>query len=318
MAIMKIKINNIIIYCTVLIVFLLSNTIAEYSINGDQRHYIKIYENIIKFDILNAYLYYSINLSSLEIIHFILIYLANIIGISKIIFVSLLNAILSFVILNYLTRKNVYIFISILLVLSNFYILMLYFSAERLKVGMILFIISITYIKKEKIFIFISFLTVLAHAQFLLIYLSIITPKILSKVKRLILYQKTTLIFFITIIIGLILFFILEKHLLNKLNAYSSINSISDLFKIIIFAMPSIYYSKNKKDTIIIFMILTAFIMIIGGERLNIFTYMIFLYYALQHNRGLNIPIFLTSIYFLYKSINYISNIIDYGDGFYE
>ena len=56
---------------------------------------------------------------------------------------------------------------------------------------------------------------------------------------------------------------------------------------------------------------------IFGGERVNMFGYFVFMYFALQVNRGVNLGVILTTLYFSYQTYFFVENIILYGDGFY-
>ena len=46
--------------------------------------------------------------------------------------------------------------------------------------------------------------------------------------------------------------------------------------------------------------------------------YFVFLYYALPIRNGLNIGVVATSIYFLFASLNFLTKVIEHGDGFYD
>ena len=66
-----------------------------------------------------------------------------------------------------------------------------------------------------------------------------------------------------------------------------------------------------------IFFPLFIAVFLIGGERVNMIGYFVFLYYALPINKGFNFGVLLTSAYFLAASFGFTINIIEHGDGFY-
>jgi hypothetical protein len=78
----------------------------------------------------------------------------------------------------------------------------------------------------------------------------------------------------------------------------------------------SVWYAKNKSEAFIIFIPLVLAVFILGSDRINMMAYFAFLYYALQCKRGLNIGILVTTVYFAWKSYFFVSDIIEYGNGF--
>lgn len=73
---------------------------------------------------------------------------------------------------------------------------------------------------------------------------------------------------------------------------------------------------KNKLQVFLIFIPLFGAVYFLGGERVNMMGYFVFLFYALQHKRGFNLGILATSAYFLYVNIIFVDNIIKHGEGF--
>jgi hypothetical protein len=55
---------------------------------------------------------------------------------------------------------------------------------------------------------------------------------------------------------------------------------------------------------------------ILGGERINMYGYFIFLYYALPVNKGYNIDILVTAVFFLVKNYLFVASILSKGTGF--
>ncbi len=93
---------------------------------------------------------------------------------------------------------------------------------------------------------------------------------------------------------------------------------IEQLYKSGLFFILAYYYSKDKKELIFLFIPILIAVYSLGGDRLNMFAYFIFLYYALPINRGINFGIIFTSIYFSYKSIISCYNIVIHGDMFFK
>lgn len=55
---------------------------------------------------------------------------------------------------------------------------------------------------------------------------------------------------------------------------------------------------------------------ILGGSRLNMFAYFIFLKYGLVRGGGVNIAVSATTIYFMLKTVFFVTNVIRTGQGF--
>jgi hypothetical protein len=75
-------------------------------------------------------------------------------------------------------------------------------------------------------------------------------------------------------------------------------------------------YTKNMYKSLLIFSPFLVGIAIVGGSRLNMLAYFIFLGFGLKINGGLNFGVLLTSAYFFYKSIGFVANVLNYGHGF--
>ncbi len=108
--------------------------------------------------------------------------------------------------------------VSALIVLTNYYLYVLFFPAERLKFGVIFLIFSLLYFDEKKKFIASSLLSSLSHFQMVLVYISILFEFVFSKVKLFIFEQKISkyliLLVFLSIF-GLVLFF---DNIMHKVN----------------------------------------------------------------------------------------------------
>ena len=257
--------------------------------------------------------YYSKFLTSKEYIHFIVIYLFSLF-LNYEFFLSSINFLFVFILLKILNSYNVNFFISLLLVFTNFYILNLYFSIERLKVGLIILLfflyLSLKYKNKYNKLISIGLITAcLAHLQMVIVLVTHYSQKIIIEFYNIFFKHKVSTIFFSSIFISLILFILLQEQMLYKLKSISVTNLsflsiFSNTIKISIFYILSLFYSEKKYHKYItsfyFFIFLISFI--IGGNRLIIVCFFFFLIFGLKNNRGLNFGVLLVSIYFLFKS----------------
>jgi hypothetical protein len=120
-------------------------------------------------------------------------------------------------------------------------------------------------------------------------------------------------------LVGLI-WMILGDQILSKFYFYSTyINEKNDslgLLRSMLFFIMSLLYTKNRMDVVLKFTPLIIAIFLVGGDRLNLFAYAIFMSYALTYKRGLNYGVLFSTIYFANKSVDFIINIIDTGQGY--
>ena len=77
------------------------------------------------------------------------------------------------------------------------------------------------------------------------------------------------------------------------------------LFKALIFYILTFFYTKDKIQLTLIYSIIFILIMLFGGSRLILMCWMIFIFFAIKHNRGFNLGILVSSIYFFIKSLDY-------------
>lgn len=300
-----------------LFVFGLSLLISPQYVNGDQLHYRATYEVVSSLSFIEGYLQYNLLLSSYEYVHYSLIWVFSRF-LDKDVFIAFSNAFLVYFLLINLDKIRVYAPLAIILVLTNFYLFVLYFAAERLKYGMVFFLLSLYYIERVKVFYPFVILSLTAHAQFLIIYAGIAFRNLRNLIWRFFtkgLISKTVFFFFILAFVVVIL---LNKQIFSKFIAYYDSINIFDLWKMFIFFALSLWYSKKKRlDALFIFIPLIIAAALFGGERVNIFGYFVFMYYALQVNRGVNFGVLATTLYFGVQAYFFVENIVLYGDGFY-
>ena len=185
--------------------------------SGDQVNYIRVYNELPSLGFLEGHQYYKKYLTSSEIVHFLFITIFSRIT-EKFIFISVINSILAYLILLLFRQWKVNFIVSALIVLTNYYLYVLFFPAERLKFGVIFLIFSLLYFDEKKKFIASSLLSSFSHFQMVLVYISILFEFVFSKVKLFIFEQKISkyliLLVFLSIF-GLVLFF---DNIMHKVN----------------------------------------------------------------------------------------------------
>jgi len=301
--------------------FIISIAIFPYYTNGDQYYYRLAYDEIQKMSFLGGFEYYSNLLGTKEPTYFLISkYLSPIF--EKDILMSFMNGIFAFLLTRFLIKRKTNIFV-ILLIFSNFYLYVIFFAAERLKLSLLIALIPIALDFKSKSYF--QLLSILTHIQIILLSMgNTISEKILLR-------QKNSPVKFFGVlknifIISLfaILIYFLWDHIIGKFFAYSTEGSrpyeigIQATLKPIIFYILSAFYCTEKKiKPLLEHLPIIVASYFIGSERIVIFSYIIFMNYATKINNGLNFGTLITSIYFLIKNYLFIHNIINFNNGFH-
>ena len=89
-----------------------------------------------------------------------------------------------------------------------------------------------------------------------------------------------------------------------------------EIVKIVAFFILSLVYARRRSDVVLLFAPLFVAVLLVGGGRVNMLGYMVFLGYGLKINGGVNWGVFLTSLYFAYGAIGFVSDVLEHGSGF--
>lgn len=289
----------------------------DHYVDGDQVHYLYVYENLWKLNFLDAYEEYIRSLSSLELPYFLLIYLLG--GyIDREIYLAASNVILIILAFKLLKKLGSYNTVAIFFLLTNFYFFVLYIPAERLKFAFIFLFLGLILFYNGKKKLSISFLIIssLTHVSLIILFVPFILKESWPVIK------KRPIIAFVFIIILLIFLIFLSQHLISKFMSYSALGgNLSDVLKVVLLMFFSIF-SMTKRKSNIPFVVLSFFwigicVFILGGSRVNMLAFFLFIFFSIGYKKGLNVYVMSLLIYFSYASYNFVDTAIQYGDAFY-
>lgn len=283
-------------------------------VEGDQYFYIAMYETLNGMDFVESFEYYSKQLNSSEVIHFIITWVGAQFF-DKVLLFSVVNVALSYCFIKCCDKMNVNPWVCLLIFVSNFYMYVLFFAAERLKIGF-LFGFAAFCVSNYKTQLSLMGLSVIGHAQMLIIYTIQFGAIAFDKMMKPTFFRKLKKNVFMYILAGALIVGIMLEHILYKVQYYLQDGDLSNLSKPIIFMLSCMVLSKQKKIIFFIFSCLAVTSFIIGDERVTIFSYFVFLFFTVQKRRGVNVFTFAFSAYFLMKSIDFLSKIEIYGQGF--
>lgn len=302
------------------LVFLLSIFILPLYVGGDQAHYRAFYDGVSEYGFLEGFSFYKATLSASEPLYYAIIYFFSG-GVSKDVFISFVNALLGFFMARLLLVNNTSKLVVVGL-LSNFYFLVLLFAAERLKFAIIFALLALGFSGRKSILAWLGAL--LSHAQLLLLLAGGVFSRALKRAAPILYARLPVAFFWEALFFAFFAFFalvILGDHVAEKFLAYSvgkGAGGFSSLLKPMVFVLLSIYYSRGKAlEAFVVHSPLLIAAFLLGDDRIVILSYLVFMYYAIRVNRGLNLGVFSTSIYFFVKGIFFVENIFLYGDGFH-
>jgi hypothetical protein len=295
-----------------ILTYIVSMLLLHFHTGGDQIGYRALYAELANSEINEIIPLAYINVGGGEPVSVFILWIGAILGIDKDIYISLLNVLL--VALLFLTayRNKVSTSMTVLLLL-NFYIIVLMVSAERLKISYIFLLLAVNVKGNAKIFFL--FTAIFAHFQTIILLLSFLVGKIL-KVN----YKKfsTRKIFFLFCSFP-ILFYLFNtffQGMFYKFTTYKSNFPISEFFSIFLLIGSSILLVKEKLKFLIMLVPIFFSIYYLGGTRINMIAVTFVLYYLIEQKQISSIVNYPLMSYFVIKAFLYINLIVKYGDGF--
>lgn len=310
----------------IFLVFFLSLLLAPYYNEGDQITYTMVYDLVSDLSLIDGFIAYSGTLGgTTEFIHYLVISITSGWGVEKNTVMACANTILAFILMRLFREWKVYLWTAVAIVLTNYYLIGMYFAAERLKFGFIFLSMSMLFVNRKIPFYASALLAVGSHVQTLIMYGSLLFAE---KSKALILQLKTFKTNYKSIgfwLLGTILLLIgsaiVGGYVFGKVASYYALNINQTALQFVrtaLFLILSLSYSKTKLITTLQFVPLFLAVFIVGAERVNMLSYILFLYYGLKFNGGVNFGVIATSMYFALKSVSFVVEFINTGQGFGE
>jgi hypothetical protein len=290
---------------------------------GDSIPYANAYVAVFGQNLVDGLLVYTSTVSSVEPVHYLIIWTTSNLGIDKNLVTAIANSILAYLMMRVFLQWRVSLYVALAIVFTNFYVLVLYFAAERLKFGFIFLMLSLLYCRERKLSAAFAMTAVLAHSQNILIYVGTLFSSVITDVSaslktgRFRLKKVLLLVLIIAVSVGSLN--LIEEYLSLKFEYYNVAaqeNSFFDLWKILVFLLLTLRYTTDRLNVISTFFILLLVATLVGPDRINMIAYCFFMFYALQYNSGVNAGVILTTLYFGIKSIYFILDILATGQGF--
>jgi len=316
---MKIKKSLFFATITAILVYILTIYILPYYVNGDQEHYREFYKYCFygNYTITQQMFCYNNTLGSNEPGYFILSKIANLF-LDKDIFIAIANSILAFLLVLLVFRyckMSWERYTLLALIFTNYYVVVLFFSAERLKFAFIFLIAALLTTQAKKIVFF--GLAMLTHVQSALL----IAPYFISKI----LHKNTKpVVKWATLIASLsmftVAFVLLRGHIESKFTIYATVVEESGvgligMIKTSVFIVLA-YVSTRKLLPVIAGIPLVAISYFLGSDRIGMLAFILYLGATLYYKNKIDLILLVVMLYFSYKSIGFILNILRYGNGY--
>lgn len=298
--------------------FIYSYWLISIYTHGDQITYIRFYNAIQGLSLsglmVNTYMY----LGSYEPLSPLILWVGSNLGIEKNGYIAFLNTVMLMG-LYLLFKKYRFGWFVLLLLLTNFYILVMLTSAERLKIAFI-FLIYALLVSNKKHAALLAGLAVFSHFQAALFVLPVLIYHNWDQLKRLFLHFKVSplflvlsILFFLMVMIFIMFF---QQGISSKLDAYMGSRSIFVLVNFFALLVLVLLITEYRFKVFWSLFSLAPFIFILGPERINMVAFFVAVYFLMREFK-LKHPLFLFILfYFIYKSVVYMNNVMIYGEGF--
>ena len=312
------KKNNIYIIITISVLYILSLSLLNSYTKGDQTNYRIFYERINGAKIYEIQEIARTTIGSYEPFSWVLFWAAANLNIDKNVFVSFLNIILLLGLISLLKKYQSAWYIYPLFI-TNFYVIVMMTSAERLKVAYIILLLS--FYMKSKWKYLMLFLSPFAHLQSIIFIVTTYISSISTQLKKIITNQTITKqiasISFILIFLFIGVVAVLQDGIINKYNSYATDRfRIAELINIFILLSISLYVMKDKFLIFVTSIPLIIAILLVGGQRVNMIAVTIYLGLFVINRKTSHPLVLLLLFYFSLKTIPFVQNIYTLNDGF--
>lgn len=287
-------------------------------VEGDQYYYRLFYSALADAKFNEVMPLALEKVASVEPLSIYMLWIGAKTGLDKDIYISLLNVILLLGLFLFCRKNNVGP-IPLFLLLTNYYIIVLMTGAERLKIAyIILFLATLYSTNKGRALTGISGF---AHLQNFLMFPSLLLANYSTAIRRIFKAGKFKIELFLVSVImtvfAVFLFSIFNDAIIKKVFAsIENSDSSIQILNLLILSFVAFFATRNRWRMALILLPMYPAVSILGGQRVNMIAVTLVLYFLIKE-RALNHPFVLALLlYFSFKSITFIQNIILYGSGF--
>ena len=301
------------------LIYLTSYLLSSHYIYGDQVHYRNFYESLVGTNVREILVLQVGMTGGAEPLFGYTMWLGANFGITKDVWISIINTLFAVLIIVTLRRFKVSVFF-IFLILTNYYFLVLMTAAERLKFSYIILLLialSSGWIRTTLLLAapFFHFQTLLNYSSYLAEYLARINFSRRIKRKTLLLLP---LIGGVSVLAAAALLLTFLHEVLLKVDLYTTkaqIDLIDNLNLLILLAIGTTI-SKHRARFILAMAPIIIAVTILGPDRVNMIGVVVFFHFFLREGKSSHPILLLILAYFSVRGIIFAEMVISQGTGF--
>lgn len=198
--------------------------------------------------------------------------------------------------------------------LLSYYFIVLCTSADRLKIAMIFLLIS--YItEKGQLKLLFGMLACLSHVQLFFLLLPVIVNTLASKTYS---RQKRLYFLLVALVVGFFFWNSFSEYVIGKIVAYQSseLNIDSFIKTLALLVLTFVFVRTDRKNIAIVSIPLLISALFLGGSRITIMAYFLFLGYHIIRLEKVNTICWVVTLYFLIQTPVFVGRILKYGSGY--
>ncbi len=285
--------------------------LSRFYTGGDQTFYTRLYADLPSENLVRGYLVYQKTLSAMEPLYYVLVWTFSRF-LEKSIFMSFVNTALITVLLLNVRRVSLRP-VAAWIVLTNFYLFVLLFSAERLKFGM-LFLGIMLLARGNKRHLF-ALLALMSHFQIIfLLVVAYVTPS-LGQIAHLGDKRNRIKLILLALFAAVVARFFLG-YLQGKFTYYYRGFDILSIGKACLMLAVTIQVAKSRGDAVVNQLPLVVVAVLFGTDRILIFMYMVYLWRLFESRREYTISAVFVNGYFFVAGLTFLYRTIAFHNGF--
>lgn len=305
-------------FLTFAMIYFVSEHLLSLYIFGDQKYYIDFYYSVRGADLSEVPILQYSKTGSAEPFYGYLIWILSNSGLEKTPVIAAFNGLFGVLVAATIRRFNGNFALAVI-IFTNYYFIVMITSAERLKFSYMVLCASILVGGKVGRVLFIS--SPLVHLQSAITIASVATGKLSSVIANTGRGPRGKVRIISGISVGFAFLFLafqrFQERILGKFESYSGLGEgIWSTAEMVVFFLASLIVARKKWETVLFFIPLIAATAVLGGSRVNMIGFVMLLFIALKDRKAYHPILVVLYLYFAYKSVGFISNILKYGVGY--
>ena len=284
---------------------------------GDQAHYTQFWYDASRTSLKHLPKVQFFDISSVEPIFGLIIWTASRIF-ERNEFIAAMNAVFMCALALNLRRIKAPWYV-IILMLTNYYTLVVLVPAERLKFALLVFLVGLLFRGWQRGLLIVA--SPLVHLQMIIVFAVMVAARGGVAIKSLITggkldrYSAVIAPTFLIAAMGLVTYF--SAELAHKMERYQK-DDIFGVLKILILYATSLIFLKDRWRVSGAFVSIAVFAFALGPERTNMVAYMAFCYFFISQRKSHNLVFLAIALYFVVRSFSFVSDVLQYGVAIYS